>query len=553
MKSRISRVTNKKLIAVFLLLTAVPVGLLGWLAVVGYRSEAERTRQQLEALGRERLTTVNLQIEHHFSSLESELLGLPNLYEAFTRGAGEGAGAAGTAELRELTRENFLFRQVFILDSENRMLFPDAEMPLSENERDFLLRTKEIGLSRGLFENSSEKRTGTQEYGWYTWYLGEGINFIFWQKGEQKGGTEQEKSVITAVELNRMAVISGVIRGLPATDPKSGDRFRVVLKDVGNNEVYIWGSYVPEEGIPPTATASVVPPLAAWSLEYYLPPGTEEAAAGRIIPLFGVIGFVSLAIIGLAVYFYRESRREVREAYKKVSFVNQVSHELKTPLTNIRMYAELLENRLPEEDERGSSYLDIVISESRRLGRLIGNVLTFAREGQNGAAFSPSEEVPDRIVQAVVGNFRASLESKKIHVELDLHAGTAVMIDRDITEQIVSNLISNVEKYAASGEYLGIQTKQYGQTAKSFTTEITVVDKGPGIPKGLREKVFSPFFRISSKSTDGISGTGIGLSIVRGLAKKHGGSAAVISGGGPGTELRVVLKTERGQNENTVS
>ncbi len=376
--------------------------------------------------------------------------------------------------------------------------------------------------------------------------------------------------MIAGIELNRMAVISGVIRGLPATDPEGGDRFRVVLKDVGNNEVYIWGSYVPDDGtdgVSPTATSSVVPPLASWRLEYYLPPGTEQAAAGRIVPIFGVIGFVSLAIIGLAVYFYRESTREVRDAYKKVSFVNQVSHELKTPLTNIRMYAELLENRLPEEDEKGRSYLDIVISESRRLGRLIGNVLTFAREGRNGVTFSPSAEVPDRIVKAVVGNFHASLESKRIHVELDLHAGTTVMIDRDITEQILSNLIGNVEKYAASGGCLGIQTKQFGQTAESFTTEITVVDKGPGIPKGLREKVFSPFFRISSKSTDGISGTGIGLSIVRSLAKKHGGSAAVL-GGKPagrdrnrvaetGTAVRVMLRTPPGteeeKNEDTVS
>jgi signal transduction histidine kinase len=551
MRSKISRVTNKKLIAAFLILTAVPVGLLGWLAVVGYRSEAERTRQQLEAFGRERLTTVNLQVEQYFTSLESELLGLPNLYEVFTRGPGEDTGTAGTEELRELTRENFLFRQVFIFDSDNRMLFPDAERPLSENERDFLLRTKEIGLSRGLFENSSEKHSRTQEYGWYTWYLGDGINFIFW-RGYYTA--EQEKSVIAGIELNRMAVISGVIRGLPATDPEGGDSFRVVLKDVGNNEVYIWGSYVPAEGIPPTAASSVVPPLASWRLEYYLSPGTEQAAAGRIVSIFGVIGFVSLAIIGLAVYFYRESTREVRDAYKKVSFVNQVSHELKTPLTNIRMYAELLENRLPEEDERGRGYLDIVVSESRRLGRLIGNVLTFAREGRNGGTFSPTAEVPDRIVKAVVANFHASLESKQIHVELDLHAGTTVMIDRDITEQILSNLIGNVEKYAASGGYLGIHTKQYGQAAESFTTEITVVDKGPGIPKGLREKVFSPFYRISNKSTDGISGTGIGLSIVRGLAKKHGGSAAVVSGAepGPGTELRVILKTERGQDEDTV-
>lgn len=539
---------NKKLITVFLILTAIPVGLLGWLAVVGYRSEVDRNQRQIEALGRQRLTTINLQVGQYFDNLESELLGLPNLYELFLQGDAPAKSgdesSAGADALRELVRESFLFRQVFILGSDNSMIFPSDEITLSEGEEDFIARTKEIGMSRGIFvrdrsggaEEDGETVLESSDYGWYTWYLGEGINFIFWKRLL----LQDESEIITGIELNRMAVISGIIRDLPATNPDGKDEFRVVLKDVGNEEVYIWGSYEPAEETDPSAAVSVVPPLSSWRLEYFIPTGTGELGIGRTLPIFGVIAFVCLAIVGSAVYLYRESTREIRDAYKKVSFVNQVSHELKTPLTNIRMYAELLKDRYPEGNGKGGAYLDVVIGESERLSRLIRNVLTFAREQRKDGDFSPAEYVPDEIVTSVIERFRPSLEAKGIEVELDLSADKAVWIDRDIAEQIISNLVSNVEKYAAAGKYLGINTEILGDK-----TLFTVSDRGPGIPKNMRERVFTPFYRISNDSTEGISGTGIGLAIVRSLARHHSGSAAVEASEG-GTRVKVVLRTAKG-------
>jgi signal transduction histidine kinase len=98
-----------------------------------------------------------------------------------------------------------------------------------------------------------------------------------------------------------------------------------------------------------------------------------------------------------------------------------------------------------------------------------------------------------------------------------------VEFDRDAVEQILGNLFSNVEKYAASGGRMEVTSTQQGTT-----TSIVVSDRGPGIPKGQEERIFAPFHRLSNKLSDGVAGTGIGLSIARDLARKHGGDLRVV-------------------------
>src|SRR5262245_37271377 len=143
-----------------------------------------------------------------------------------------------------------------------------------------------------------------------------------------------------------------------------------------------------------------------------------------------------LALIGLASYFYRESTREMREAAERVSFVNQVSHELKTPLTNIRMYAELLEQSLPEDDSKAAEHLDVIVSESQRLSRLIGNVLTFARKQNDKLTLHRAAGNVDRCIEFVLDHFKAPLEAKNVKTVFTAGAGNSVEFDRDIVEQI---------------------------------------------------------------------------------------------------------------------
>jgi signal transduction histidine kinase len=234
-----------------------------------------------------------------------------------------------------------------------------------------------------------------------------------------------------------------------------------------------------------------------------------------------MLAAVSLVIAVGGYLLVREYARDMRSAEQQVSFVNQVSHELKTPLTNIRMYAELLERDFDqmetkvEDGLRGR--LAVILSESQRLSRLIGNVLTFARHQRDTLSLRPVDTVPGQVVEQIVDRFRPALEEKGIAIEIDNDGEKELSIDTDILEQIVGNLISNVEKYAAEGGRISIESRVAGNRLS-----VDIRDVGPGIEPSKRGLVFEPFRR-ACNDVSSAAGTGIGLSIARELARLHGG------------------------------
>jgi signal transduction histidine kinase len=165
-----------------------------------------------------------------------------------------------------------------------------------------------------------------------------------------------------------------------------------------------------------------------------------------------------------------------------------------------------------------SRYLGVIVSESQRLSRLIANVLTFSRNQRHTLTLRMQQAVPDEVLRTVAEHFRPTLEGRGIAVELDLHAGGECSFDPDALEQIVGNLAGNVEKYAAAGKVLRIESR-----LEDELIHVVVEDRGPGIPARERARIFEPFYRVNNSLTEGVSGTGIGLSISRDLARLHGG------------------------------
>jgi signal transduction histidine kinase len=311
-----------------------------------------------------------------------------------------------------------------------------------------------------------------------------------------------------------------------------------VLSDAQGDTIYQWGPYAGAEGEPPEVRRTLAAPLDAWSLAVYTP-RERRGLADRGVAFNVLSGLVAigLCLLGLAVYLYREGSRELREASQRASFVNQVSHELKTPLTNIRLYAELLESRLRDADVRTRDHARVVVSECQRLSRLVNNVLTFARSQKRRLSLRAQPGVVDEVVSAVIEGFRPALESKGIRIAVSGSCPARVLMDRDAIEQVLGNLFGNVEKYAADGRLLEVST-----SALDDRTVITVADRGPGIPARYREKVFAPFFRLSDRLADGVTGTGIGLSIARTLARLHGGDLT-LEPAECGARFRVELRT----------
>ncbi len=331
-------------------------------------------------------------------------------------------------ELRRLVRTERFVRQMFLLRADGAFMFPLLDRDATERERGFFERTKSIwesGIRLGggeepvqrkfrsavgqSFPSLSPTQSEESEQGWHPWFWGNGVQFLFWRKITD--------GRVIGLEVDRMALVSDLVARLPVTREGSGGTIigRIVFRDAQNNPLYQWGNYEPPTQDDAVIRLPVSAPLSMWALEYFVAPSIYPEDLGRSAMLnIGaalIIGCVLMLL--LVVYFFRENTREIREASQRVSFVNQVFHELKTPLTNIRMYAELLQSQLDSLD-RGSDgpieNLEVFVSESQRLSRMINNVLTFAK-GQRGQ-LKPNARalVPDEIVEATLDHFRPAMQ-----------------------------------------------------------------------------------------------------------------------------------------------
>lgn len=357
--------------------------------------------------------------------------------------------------------------------------------------------------------------------GWFVWYWGRGLNLIYWQR--------LASGRIVCVALERSRWMSDLVNELPESIANPTERELLSnKKDVRTTRivnsngatVYQWGDN-PTDDLVLAADITVSQPLNSWRLQMAVDPSIlkSQTTVGANIVL-GIIAS-SIALIAVAWIFIREYNKELTEAGRRVSFVNQVSHELRTPLTNIRMYAELLGLDLQRvngiDSEKAQKRLSVVESESERLSRLIGNVLTFAGNQKHKLKLHETTGVVDDCIESVLSSFAPNLEKINLEIKTNFSASKEVCFDSDVLEQIVGNLISNVEKYASDGKHVCVSTRY-----DNGVSEIVVQDDGVGVKPADRNKIFEPFWRVSNDLKHA-SGTGIGLSISRELARLHGG------------------------------
>ncbi|MFT7580244.1 MAG: signal transduction histidine kinase, partial [Myxococcota bacterium] len=435
---------------------------------------------------------------------------------------------------------------VIAVDGEGRVQFPPLGEAMSLDERQALERMRTVWEGTAL--PSAAKIAGAGDpprtHGWLRFYHGGGLNLLLWHV---------QGSRIVAVELTRIDLLSDLVAYLPATetDSSAGASHRTTLEDASGSPVYQWGRYTPPDGEAPQAAWPLAAPLGAWRLQHYSVPSDIPGTLRKALTFNLGIGLagVALALFLIVVLLYRMRTREMRVAAQRVTFVNQVSHELKTPLTNIRLYAELLANDLDidpddrDDDDPLARRVRVITEESARLSRLITNVLSFARQQEGKLRVSRAPLVVDAVVRRTVATLTPSLDAAGITVALTLDASAEVMADADAIEQVLANLLSNVEKYARVGGAATITTRQ-----GTKETVITVTDRGPGIPQNQRDRVFDPFVRLDDQLSEGVSGTGIGLDIARRLARLHGGDLRVVDST-VGACFELIIATERRLNE----
>jgi len=269
-------------------------------------------------------------------------------------------------------------------------------------------------------------------------------------------------------------------------------------------------------------SAAVRPEIAGTLLIGGLPP------VGIPFPL----GLLALAA-ALSVIAVVQVRREGQLARVRAGFVSSVSHELRTPVAQIRLFLETLRlgrTNTAAQREWALSHID---RESRRLAYLVENVLRFetldAYHHTTDEAIDPATEV-----ERIVAEFRPLAESRGVAIEVDASPAPPVFVPPDVLRHILVNLLDNAVKYGPSE-----QTVRVSLSADEARITIAVQDEGPGVSTGERETIWRPFTRGSAAGASG--GSGIGLTIVRELARAYGGSARAESAGVRGTRFIVTL------------
>jgi signal transduction histidine kinase len=254
-------------------------------------------------------------------------------------------------------------------------------------------------------------------------------------------------------------------------------------------------------------------------------------SATRTLGLLGVGAVATL--IGLA-FSVRAARRAADLAAVQSEFVSAVSHEMKTPLSLIKLASDTLANRRYADPNAIADYGKLMGVEAQHLARLIDNVLCYARI--TDPALNYDTEVLDvaELVQESVDRFRPQLAALEFDVRLNLPVDApAIRGDHLMLSQVLDNLIDNAEKHSASGKYLAV-TVRPGER----TVDIEVADHGEGIPSEDLRKVFDKFYRRKGAKS---RGAGLGLAIVRRIVEDHRGTVRMHSTPGQGTSVVITL------------
>ncbi len=361
--------------------------------------------------------------------------------------------------------------------------------------------------------------------GYIPWYNGNRFTPLVWARnGTASGGA------VCGFELETTMLLAKLIPLFPDHLPSY---FRIEFLDAKDKLIHSSGG----ERQGNTEAALIMPfseqllpnyQIRAYLLTDHLPRNTFHSI------LWMQLASLCLIILlagGIALFLIRKQAGLARQ---KTNFVSQVSHELKTPLTSIRMYSELLKAHASAlTDEKRNRYLNVIREESERLTRLVDNVLDFGRLETNRRKYHPQTIDLNTFLREVCANANDLVRRSGMEIRLTVpEEPITVSLDRDTLTQILHNLFDNACKYACKGKFIDVSL---------FPDSILVQDYGPGIPANARNKIFRQFYRIDNSLSAETSGSGLGLAISRRLLRDQGGDLVLEVKNHEGAGFRILL------------
>jgi signal transduction histidine kinase len=373
-------------------------------------------------------------------------------------------------------------------------------------------------------ESANKSGRPSQEFIFHTFHCTEGKDSIAF------AGLSLKPSYIRETFLPH--IIPELLRSCDIDDRDSA--LALGIFDEANNEVYTnrtnWGNYELKAGFGPA--------FPRWKIAVGYKDTTIEALAkdnfqkNLMLTLF----VLSLLVLGI-ILTLRATSREMKLAQAKSTFVSNVSHELKTPLALIRLFAETLELGRVKSTEKAQDYYRIINNESRRLTQLINNILDFSKIEAGRKEYEFEETDVAEVVEEVVRSYEFQIVNAGFELATDIgHDLPAASIDRDAISQAVLNLVNNAVKYSDEDKKITVRVR-----ARDRFVAIEVTDTGIGIPRSEHEKIFEKFYRVSTGLVHNTKGSGLGLALVKHIVEAHKGQITVESAPGKGSKFTILI------------
>ena len=376
-------------------------------------------------------------------------------------------------------------------------------------------RQKLVALSRVVQKAQTQEQQSSfsdkprqqliEKSGWIPWFSENRLCILGWVQKYKNGP-------IYGIELELVALLSRLVVDFPKLPEKGA---ALVLMDGNGDFMHQSGKMMVDPKEKSLAVVSISNLLPHWQMAVFIDNKGFGSNRGFLYLSVILLGVFIVAIISGGILLTRLTLQNMKDARQKTSFVSSVSHELKTPLTSIRMYAELLLSKRVKDKNKTQTYLSVIVNESGRLTRLINNVLDFGKLEQGKKTYHLTPFEMDQLLDQVIQTNSIRIQNQGLKIISQVEEGDyPVKTDRDAIEQVVLNLVDNVLKYAGKGKFI----KFVLEKDDSFIL-LKICDDGPGIPKVQREAVFEKFYRVDNSLTAQQPGSGLGLSIARQILK----------------------------------
>jgi signal transduction histidine kinase len=349
-------------------------------------------------------------------------------------------------------------------------------------------------------------------------FLDNRLNVLCWYR------PRRETNLIFGAQLSLPLLRDGLKRILDELEPALREDVAVAVLDDAGRPAALSQPGFENNWKHPFVSTEIGESLPHWEVAVYLrDPGKLTRSANLLRLELGLL--ILLLLLSIAVgswLIVNDLKRQLGLARQKTDFVSNVSHELKTPLTSIRMFAELLAEQRVTDPEKRQAYLHIITAESSRLTRLINNVLDFSRMERGEKKYEMGGLDLVSLMRETVETYRPHLEAAGFVLKCDFpEVRIEVNADRDALAQIAVNLLSNAEKYSGPRKEIHVRLRLAIRPAPGV--ELQVLDRGLGVPPGCEERIFEQFYRAHDSLSSGIQGSGLGLTLARQIARAHGG------------------------------